>query len=325
MPRTAPRRTLLALCAIAALTGLLAPAGAVAKKKLPDIKFETLSQLKSPTSPTTDIREPKYMVVPPSGQATGAFAVQLRNVGKQPVKDFDVEVFLRRGEKKVWRAKREFSVVLPGELRTVGLSGTSKVPPGVYTLVVCADPKNEIAEKSDKNNCGSGGPLAVIPEIWKATTLGAFCQPCYRDGTVATEGQGIEFQKPFFVELIPGTSGFVYGATGTIAETTVNGVNSGSGSGTAPVSSSSFLFLSLDLSRFAFEVAPDDEHDHYDVGPGGTAAIETLRNTGPNQEPGAFTNAHDPSARSIEGSDVDAPSEDFHTVTSWKIDALVAP
>ena len=318
--RTAPSRALVALLALAALA---APAGAHAKKKLPDIKFQALAQLQSPSSPTTDIREPKYLVVPQSGKATGAFSVQLRNTGKEPVKDFGVEVFLRRGEKKVWSAKREFSVVLPGELRTIGVNGTSKVPLGVYTLVVCADPKDKINEKSDKNNCGSGGALAVIPEIWKATTLGAFCQPCYRDGTVSTEGLGVQFKTPFPVELIPGTRGFVYGATGTIAETSVNAVNGGSGQGTAPLSSSSFLFLSLDLSRFAFEVIPDEENADYSVGPGGSTVIETIRNTGPNQEPGAFLDSHDPFARSIEGSDVDAPSADFHTITSWKLDALL--
>jgi hypothetical protein len=322
MPPTAVRRTT-AVLGLAALLALLAPAGALAKKKLPDIKFETLVQLESPTSPTTDVREPKYLVVPPSGKATGAFSVQLRNSGKRAVKDFDVEVSLRRGQKKVWRAKREFSVVLPDELRTIGVSGTSKVPLGVYTLGVCADPKDEIDEKSDANNCGTAGQVAVIPEAWQAKTLGAFCQPCFRDGTVSTEGQGVEFQRPFPTELVPGTEGFVYGGVGTIAETSVNAANGGSGSGSAPLSSSSFLFLTLDLQSFAFEVIPHEEHDIYSTEPCCDAVIETIRNTGPNQEPGAFMDARDPFARSIEGSDVDAPSEDFHTITSWKIDALL--
>jgi hypothetical protein len=333
--QTAVSRAFVAFTAVAALLALVAPAGAQAKKKLPDIQLKALSQLAGPSSSTDDAVDPKHIVVGYDRVAKGTFALQIKNAGKKTVKNFDVSVELKRGGKTVWKKSSSYGEVLPGETRTRSMSGSQKVPLGVYTVLACADPKDDVNEEGEKNNCRKAGTLAILAAKWNATSASALCQPCYggedeegnyTSGYVETEGQAVAFTQPVPTVFSDGTEGFAYRATGTLHEEMRNGAYSGDGSGTAPVQPEfSFLFLSTDLFEYAFQLVNSDAS--YDLSTCCTIHFTKISSLGPGSGPpgGPFYTPRDPFETFIAGSNLDQPDSDNVTNTTWRFEADVAP
>ena len=110
--------------------------------------------------PRADLVVPKGTLAAASGTLTGSFTV--RNAGRRPARRFSV------GLKAGTRLVATFAVrgLAPRTTKTVRVRKAlpTGLPAGSLALRVCADPRGNVRERSEKNNCRRVGTLVVASD-----------------------------------------------------------------------------------------------------------------------------------------------------------------